>query len=153
MAQPQKQRLHVRVVTQTGSIFSGDADVVIAPGGEGELGILPKHAPLMTTLKIGALHIRKDAAEDTIFVGGGFMEVYNNEVTILADDAEHADDIDEANAEEARRRAQVLLEQNSGDADVAFLQGQIERALGRIRVAEISRQRSGRRRELPSSEI
>src|SRR5271165_2643737 len=113
----QQHRLHVDVVTAAGTTFSGDADEVIAPGSEGQMGILPSHAPLLTTLKIGALIIKRGAGEDTIFVAGGFMEVYHNQVTVLADDAEHADDIDEARAEEARRRAQHLLEQRSSDVD------------------------------------
>jgi len=141
--------LHVEVVTQAGAIYSQDADEVIAPGSEGQMGILPRHAPLMTTLQIGALHVRHDGVEDTLFVGGGFLEVYQGRVTILADEAEHAADIDEAAAEEARRRAQQLLEQQAGEVDIAFLQGQIERALGRIRVAEIQRRRRGTRPQLP----
>jgi len=142
------KQLHVEIVTQTGSVFSNDADEVVAPGGEGQLGILPNHAPLMTTLTIGALHIKRNGGEDTLFVGGGFMEVHNNNVIILADDAENANDIDEAKAEEARRRAQQLLEQRAEGTDVAALQGQIERALGRIHVAEIHRTRR-RRTDLP----
>ena len=142
------KQLHVEIVTQTGSVFSNDADEVVAPGGEGQLGILPNHAPLMTTLTIGALHIKRNGGEDTLFVGGGFMEVHNNNVIILADDAENANDIDEAKAEEARRRAQQLLEQRAEGTDVAALQGQIERALGRIHVAEIHRTRR-RRNDLP----
>lgn len=142
------KQLHVEIVTQTGSVFSNDADEVVAPGGEGQLGILPNHAPLMTTLTIGALHIKRNGGEDALFVGGGFMEVHNNNVIILADDAENANDIDEAKAEEARRRAQQLLEQRAEGTDVAALQGQIERALGRIHVAEIHRTRR-RRTDLP----
>jgi F-type H+-transporting ATPase subunit epsilon len=141
--------LHVEVVTQTGAIYANDADEVVAPGSEGQLGILPRHAPLMTTLKIGALRVKHGGNEETIFIGGGFMEVFNDEVTILADDAERAANIDEAAAEEARRRAQTLLEQQTGDTDVAFLQGQIERAIGRLRVAEVHRQHR-RRPELPT---
>ncbi len=145
--------LRVEVVTATGSTFSGDADEVIAPGGDGQLGILPHHAPLLTTLKIGALHIKRRGTEETLFIGGGFMEVYQDMVTILADDAERADSIDEARAEEARRHAQTLLEQQTSDVDRAALVGEVERALGRIRVAEIHRQRSGRRAPPPTSEI
>jgi len=141
-------QLHIEVVTQSGVIYSGDADEVVAPGGEGQLGILPRHAPLMTTLAIGALHIKHGNSEDTLFVGGGFMEVLRDKVTILADDAERASDIDEAKAEEARKRAQQLLEQRVEGVDVGMLQGQIERALGRIRVAEVHRTRR-RHTELP----
>ena len=141
--------LHVEVVTTTGAVYTGDADEVVAPGGEGQLGILPRHAPLMTTLTIGALHIKHDGTEDTLFIGGGFMEVSDNRVVILADEAERATDIDEAKAEQARQRAQRDLAAATSDVDRAALEGQIERALGRIRVTEIQRTRRSRRGELP----
>lgn len=145
----QRLTLQVEVVTTTGLVFEGPADEVIAPGGEGQLGILPRHAPLMTTLTIGALHIKHAGSEETLFIGGGFMEVSDNRVIVLADDAERASDIDEARAEEARRRAQQQLDQAAGDIDRAALEGEIERAIGRIHVAEIQRRRRPRR-ELPS---
>ncbi len=141
--------LQVQVVTTTGLIYEGEADEVVAPGSEGQLGILPRHAPLMTMLKVGALHIKHNGGEETLFVGGGFMEVSNNQVIVLADDAERAADIDEARAEEARRRAEEALATAASDVDRAALEGQIERALGRLRVAEIQRHRRPRR-ELPS---
>jgi F-type H+-transporting ATPase subunit epsilon len=150
MAQ-QKATLRVEVVTATGSIFTGDADEVVAPGGDGQLGILPRHAPLLTTLTIGALHIKRRGTEQTLYIGGGFMEVYHDLVTILADDAQRAETIDEAQAEEARHRAETLLAQRVSDVDRTALVGEIERSLGRLRVAEIRRQRSGRR-NLPPSE-
>lgn len=154
MAQPaQRPLLHVSIVTQSGSVFDGVSDEVVAPGGAGQLGILPRHAPLMTTLTIGALHIKHNGGEETFFIGGGFMQVLHNQVNILADDAEHAADIDEAHAEEARRRAQQSLDQQASDVDTAALQGEIQRALGRIHVAEIARRRgSGRRPQMPPSE-
>jgi F-type H+-transporting ATPase subunit epsilon len=137
--------LAVEVVTTTGRVFEGDADEVIAPGSEGELGILPRHAPLMTTLNIGALHIKLNGGEETLFIGGGFMEVSNNRVIVLADEAERASDIDEAHAQEARRRAQQALDQATGDVDRAALEGALESAIGRIRVVEITRTRRPRR--------
>jgi F-type H+-transporting ATPase subunit epsilon len=141
--------LQVQVVTTTGLVYEGEADELVAPGGDGQLGILPHHAPLMTTLKIGALHIKHTTGEETLFIGGGFMEVANGEVIILADDAERASDIDEAHAQEARRRAEEALTSAASDVDRAALEGQIEQALGRIRVAEIQRHRHPRR-ELPT---
>jgi F-type H+-transporting ATPase subunit epsilon len=144
----QRLTLQVEVVTTTGRIFEGEADEVVAPGSEGQLGILPRHAPLMTTLKIGALHIKLNGAEETLYVGGGFMEVAHQHVIVLADDAERGADIDEAHAQEARRRAQQALEQATGDVDRAALEGALEVAIQRLHVAEISRTRH-RRRELP----
>jgi F-type H+-transporting ATPase subunit epsilon len=141
--------LHVEVVTTAGGVYTGDADEVIAPGSEGQLGILPRHAPLMTTLAVGALHIKHGGTEDTLFIGGGFMEVSDNRVIVLADEAERATDIDEARAQQARDRARRALDQATSDVDRAALAGELERALGRIRVAEIQRTRRARRGELP----
>ncbi len=141
--------LHVEIVTQDRNVYSGEADMVVAPGTEGVLGILPRHAPLLTTLQVGELRIKHDDDEDAVFVAGGFLEVYHNVVTVLADAAERAEDIDTARAEEARRRAQTLLEQREADVDIGAAQGALERALGRLKVAEISRRRHGGRRQQP----
>jgi len=141
--------LHVEVVTQNRSVYSGEGTMVVAPGSEGVLGILPRHAPLLTTLKAGELRIKHDNEEDTLFVAGGFMEVSHNVVTVLADSAERAEDIDTARAEEARRRAQISLEQRAADVDLGSVQGALERALGRLKVAETVRRRSGRRQPPP----
>ncbi len=150
----QRNTLHVRIVTAQQAIFDGEAEMVLAPGSEGQLGILPRHAPLLTTLAVGELRIREHGAEEGIFVGGGFLEVNRNVVTVLADDAERASDIDEQRAEAARRRAQALLERHDlgGDAAAAAA-AELERAVGRLRVAELHRQRGGRRRQLPQQEI
>ncbi len=139
--------LHVEVVTQNRNVYSGEADMVVAPGSEGVLGILPRHAPLLTLLKVGELRIKHDNDEDALFVAGGFMEVYHNVVTVLADAAERAEDIDEARAEEARRRAQALLAQRSSDIDRSAMEGALDRALNRLKVAETVRRRPGRRRQ------
>jgi F-type H+-transporting ATPase subunit epsilon len=138
--------LHVEVVTQDRNVYNGEADMVVAPGSEGVLGILPRHAPLLTLLKVGDLRLKHGNDEDILFVAGGFMEVYHNTVTVLADAAERAEDIDEARAEEARRRAQVALEQRETDVDRGAMVGALERALVRIKVAETARQRHGIRR-------
>ncbi len=137
--------MHVDVVTAERKLYSGEADAVQAPGLEGQLGILPRHAALLTTLSPGALSIKLAGAEETIFVSGGFLEVSNNNVTVLADAAEHAEDIDQARAEEARRRAQERLAQTQSNVERAQLQAQLQRAINRLRVAELAR-RSDRRR-------
>ena len=137
--------LHVEVVTQDRNVYSGEADMVVAPGSEGVLGILPRHAPLLTLLQVGELRIKHGNEEDVLFVAGGFMEVYHNVVTVLADAAERAEDIDSARAEEARRRAQTSLEQREADIDRGALEGSLQRAIMRLKVSETVRRRHGSR--------
>src|SRR2546426_7670406 len=128
-------KLHVDIVTVEGRRFKGDADFVVAPGSEGELGVLPRHIPLLTPLAPGAIKVRNDGDEQFFFVSGGFLEVRPDQVTVLADAAERAEDIDEARAEEARRRAQSLLEQKVSAAEVAGASAALARAEARIRLA------------------
>ena len=137
--------LHVEVVTAERSLYSGEADMIVAPGGLGQLGILPHHAALLTTLKPGTLEIRKNGAEETLFVSGGFLEVSNNKVTVLADTAEHAENIDEARAQEARRSAEERLRDVRSNTERAEAQAALQRAMSRLRVIELLRQ-SGRHR-------
>jgi F-type H+-transporting ATPase subunit epsilon len=111
-------------------------DVVIAPGAAGELAILPEHAPLITPLVAGELRVRRGTDENAYFVAGGFLEVLNDKVTILADAAEHAEEIDVARAEEARRRAQDSLARRHEQPDVAAAEAALRRSLLRLRVAE-----------------
>jgi len=143
--------LYVEVVTAEREIYSGEADMVVARGTEGTLGILPEHAALLTTLAIGEMRIKLGSAEEPLFVAGGFLEVRDNVVTVLADTAEHAEEIDEARAEEARRRAQERLEQSVSDVERAEMQAALERAINRIKVAELARRRGGRRIQMPQS--
>ncbi len=145
--------MHVEVVTAERELYNGEADSLIAPGSEGELGILPRHAALLTTLKAGEMLIKLGGAEEPLFVAGGFLEVSDNKVTVLAESAEHAEEIDQARAEAARRRAQELLAQAQSDVERAELLGALERAVARIHVAEISRRRSVRRIQMPPSEM
>jgi F-type H+-transporting ATPase subunit epsilon len=147
-----RNTLHVEVVTAEREIYSGEADMVVAKGTEGMLGILPRHAALLTTLAIGEMRIKLGGAEEPLFVAGGFLEVRDNVVTVLADTAEHAEEIDEARAEEARRRAQERLEQATSDVERAEMLGALERAINRIKVAELARRRGGRRIEMPRYE-
>src|SRR3989475_10032238 len=141
--------MHVEVVTAERELYNGEAVMVVASGSEGQLGILPRHAALLTTLQAGAMRIKLGGAEEPLFVSGGFLEVSNNQVTVLADTAEHAEEIDQARAEAARRRAQESLAQAQSDSDRAELLGALERAVARIHVAEITRRRSGRRIQMP----
>jgi len=145
--------MHVEVVTAERELYNGEADIVIAPGTEGELGILPRHAALLTTLKVGEMLIRLGGAEEPFFVSGGFLEVSNNTVTVLAETAERAEEIDQARAEAARRRAQERLAQARSDIERADLEGDLQRAVARLRIAELARRRGGRRIQMPPSEM
>jgi F-type H+-transporting ATPase subunit epsilon len=102
--------LRVQIVTAEREVFAEDAvDMVVAPGAEGVVGILPRHAPLLTTLRPGVVRIKKAGSEEAMSVGGGFLQVARDQVLILADTAERADEVDESRAEEARQRAQRAL--------------------------------------------
>jgi F-type H+-transporting ATPase subunit epsilon len=140
-----RDTLHIEVVTAERELYSGEATLVSAPGSEGQLGILPRHAAMLALLKEGELRIELNDAEEPIFVSGGFLEVSENRVIVLADTAEHAEEIDEARAQEARRRAEESLANAESNEDRAALQGALARAITRLHVAEIAR-RSNRRR-------
>ncbi|MDQ6846104.1 MAG: F0F1 ATP synthase subunit epsilon [Candidatus Dormibacteraeota bacterium] len=129
-------KLQVELLTAEGHVLSEEADFVVAPGMEGDLGVLPRHIPLLTPLRTGEIMVRNNGQEQHFFVAGGFLEVTPDKVVILADVAERAEDIDEAAAEAARKSAEDALAQDSGDADAA---AQLERAIFRLRVAEIRR--------------
>ncbi|GCE14315.1 F0F1 ATP synthase subunit epsilon [Tengunoibacter tsumagoiensis] len=145
--------LHVEVVTADRELYNGEANIVDVPGADGQLGILPHHAALLALLKPGPLVIKLNGAEEAIFVSGGFLEVSNNSVTVLADTAERAEDINEARAEAARRRAQERLADVRSNTERAQLQAALERAVNRIRVAEMVRESGGRTRvKMPRSE-
>ena len=147
-----RNTLHVEIVTAERELYNGEANLVSAPGTEGRMGILPRHAALLTTLAPGELRIELNGADEPLFVSGGFLEVSNNSVTVLADTAEHAEEIDEARAEEARRRAQERLGDIQSEMERAELQAALERAIMRLQVAELARRRGGRRIEMPRSE-
>lgn len=135
-------KLTLDIVTAERAVLSeSDIDVVVAPGIEGELGILPEHAPLMTMLKPGELRFRRGIEEEYFVVSGGFLEVRDNRVIILADAAERAEEIDIARAEAARRRAQELLARREYDIDLAATEAALARAVARLRVAERRRRR------------
>jgi F-type H+-transporting ATPase subunit epsilon len=137
--------LHVEVVTAERSLYSGEANMVEAQGALGQMGILPRHAALLTTLGPGPLDIRFNGAEETFFVSGGFLEVSDNRVTVLADTAEQAENIDEARAEEARRRAEERLKEVRSNTDRAQAEAELQRAINRLRVVGMVR-RSNRNR-------
>jgi len=135
--------LKLDVVTIERVVFSGDADMVIAPGVEGELGILPQHAPLITALQPGELRLKRGGDEQHLAIGGGYLEVLGDRVTVLADSAEHAHEIDAARAEAARERAEHLLKEGPTDpVDRNMIEGALRRSTVRLKVAR-------KRRRLP----
>ena len=136
-------KFQVELVTAEGRVLGQEADFIVAPGIEGDLGVLSRHIPLLTPLRTGEVMVRNDGHEEYLFVTGGFVEILPDKVTILADAAERAENIDEARAEEARKRAQDLLAQDATNAEASAA---LERAIFRMRVADVRR----RRRERPS---
>ncbi|MBI5303819.1 MAG: F0F1 ATP synthase subunit epsilon [Chloroflexi bacterium] len=135
--------IRLDIVTVERLVFSADVEYVSAPGIDGVLGILPHHAPLITALTEGELRYKKGNEELSFAIGGGFMEVRPEKVTVLADSAERADEIDEMRAQQARARAeQALKEKPASDVDAVRLERAVRRADIRLRVAK--RRRSGR---------
>jgi len=130
------------IVTAERLVFSEDADIVIVPGVEGEMGILPHHAPIMTMINAGEVLVRKGTEEFYLAVSGGFLEVKPDHVTILADAAERADEIDIARAEAAKQRAEEKLATRTVSAvDNASVEAALRRALARLKVAQKRRLR------------
>jgi F-type H+-transporting ATPase subunit epsilon len=134
----------LEIVTAERMIFSDDVSAVLAWGVEGQLGILPHHAPLMTMLQPGDLMIRKDKEEEYLAISGGFLEVRPDKVIILADACERIDEIDIARAEEAKRRAQETLKAGPLTVDAASAQAALRRSLARLKVAERKRRQPPR---------
>lgn len=134
--------IRCEVVSVERIVYSDDVDMVIAPGIEGEMGILPRHAPLMTALKVGELVIKKAGQPDLhMAIGGGFIEVRPDRVTVLADTAEHAEEIDIARAEAARERAERLLQERPAGVDLRAVESALRRSQLRLRVAARRRAR------------
>ncbi len=134
--------LKVDIVTAERTVYSGEVDEVIAPGVEGQLGILPHHAPLMTILQAGELVVRKGGRDESLAISGGFLEVRPDRVIILADSAERAEEIDVARAEEARKRAEERLkERKPGGLEAIQAEAALQRAITRITVADKMKRR------------
>jgi len=130
----------VDVVSAEASIFSGQAKFVALPGETGELGILPGHTPLITRIQPGAVRIEKeDGSEEFVFVAGGILEVQPKHVTVLADTAIRGGDLDEAKAQEAKRAAEELMQNQSSDLDLARAQSEL--AVAAAQLAAIARLR------------
>jgi F-type H+-transporting ATPase subunit epsilon len=138
--------LRLEIVTPERLAFEDDVDSVQVPGSEGELGILPNHAPLVSMLGIGELRIRKGGSEELFAIAGGFVQVRPDKVVVMAETADMASEIDLERAQEARREAERALETGYHEgADLATARAALQQALLRIRVAE-RRHREGPRR-------
>ena len=134
--------LHLEVITPERKVYEDDVDMVIAPGSEGYLGILPHHAPLLTALGPGEFRVKKGGAEEVLAVFGGFMDVRGDRVVVLTDAAEAADEIDAQMAQEARERAQRAIQAGAMTAaEEALARASLERAIVRLRVSERRRRR------------
>ncbi|OZI62672.1 F0F1 ATP synthase subunit epsilon [Bordetella genomosp. 11] len=138
--------LHVDVVSAEAAIFTGEAKFVVLPGEAGELGILPGHTPLISRIRPGTLKIvREDNSEENVFVAGGILEVQPGSVTVLADTAIRASDLDEAKAEAARQKAEEALRNAKDKADIAVVEAELAMLAAQAAAARRLRASSGRR--------
>jgi F-type H+-transporting ATPase subunit epsilon len=137
--------IHVDVVSAEVQIFSGEAEFVALPGEAGELGIYPKHTPLITRIKPGAVRIKLvgKAEEEFVFVAGGILEVQPNAVTVLADTAIRGSDLDEAKASEAKKLAEEALTNRDSKIDYAKAQAELSAAVAQLAAIQKLRQKRG----------
>jgi F-type H+-transporting ATPase subunit epsilon len=134
--------IHVDIVSAEGQIFSGEATMVFVPGSEGELGIAPRHAPLLTMLKAGEVRVQAEGQEEQAFyVGGGALEVQPHMVSVLADTAARAHDLDEAAALAARQRAEEAVRSRTDKIEIAEAQAELLRAMAQLKAIERLRKR------------
>ena len=136
--------IHVDVVSAEEQIFSGEAEFVVLPGIDGELGIYPRHTPLFTQIKPGAVRIKVpgQAQEELVFVQGGFLEVQPHKVTVLADTAIRAHDLDEVKALEAKKRAEEAMTNKESDESMASAQAELSAALAQLEAIRKFRHRA-----------
>jgi len=136
--------VHCDIVSAEEQIFSGLVEMVIAAGSQGDLGVAPGHAALLTNLQPGPVRVIKQGGDEEVFyVSGGFLEVQPNIVTILADTAVRAHDLDEAAAEEAQRAAQHAIANQSGEFDYASAAAQLAAAVAQLRAIQQLRKKMG----------
>ncbi|MBI2832229.1 MAG: F0F1 ATP synthase subunit epsilon [Chloroflexi bacterium] len=134
--------LKLDVVTAEGTVFSDEVELIVAPGAEGQLGILPHHTPLMTMLQPGELRFKKGGEDTYLAVSGGFLEVRPDRVIVLADTAERAEEIDRERAEEAKKRAEERMAHPLPGIDMARAEAALHRSIARLKVAEKRRRRT-----------
>jgi F-type H+-transporting ATPase subunit epsilon len=135
--------LHVDIVSAEHEIFSGSAQMVFVPAEMGELGITPRHAPLLTRLKPGSVRVKTETDEQVFYVSGGILEIQPHVVTVLSDTALRARDIDEAAALEAKRHAEEALANQTAEVDIVRAQAELAEALARLRTLEHIRKKLG----------
>ena len=137
--------IHVDVVSAEEQIYSGDAEFVVLPGIEGELGVYPRHTPLFTQIRPGAVRIKVpgEAADELVFVQGGFLEIQPNRVTVLADTAIRAHDLDEAKALDAKRQAEEALKNKGSAGNIATAQAELAIAAAQLEAIRKMRHRAG----------
>lgn len=136
--------IRCEIASQDRLVYEGDVDIVVLPGSDGEMGILPNHAPVLTTLALGVIKVRVDGEEHIFTVTGGVAEVQPTIVTVLADAAEHIDEIDHARAEEAKKRAEELLEKGPPPDTDAYLAIEASLRRSNLRLSAVRRYRAGR---------
>ena len=137
--------IRLEVVTAERLVYSDEVDILVAPGTDGQLGILPHHEPLMTILRAGEMIARKGNEEISWAISGGFLEVQLDRIIVLADVAERAEEIDLTRAEEAKRRAEERLGHHIPEIDSARAEAALRRSLIRLKVGEKVRRRRGQR--------
>ena len=135
--------IRCEIVSQDRTVFEGDVDIVVLPGAAGEMGILPKHAPVLTTLKYGIIKVRKSGKEELFTVAGGVAEVQPDIVTILADAAENVEEIDIERAEAARVRAEEMLAKGVPPDTDAYLAMEAALRRSNLRLDAVRRYRNG----------
>jgi F-type H+-transporting ATPase subunit epsilon len=133
--------LQLEIVSPERRVFDDEVDMVIVPGRNGQLGILPRHTRLISSLGVGELRIKKGGTEQSMLISGGFVEVRPDKVIVMADLAEHSEEIDEARAAEARKSAEAELEQAKDPVDIARVRAALQTALMRERIATRRRSR------------
>ena len=142
MAQP--HTIHVDIVSAEGEIFSGEAAMVFAPASQGEIGVTPRHAPLLTLMKPGEVRVQTpDGVQQSFYVGGGALEVQPTKVTVLADTALRAQDIDEAQALAAKQRAEEALREHGTTVSQAEALAELARAAAQLKVLQKLRKQHG----------
>ncbi len=137
--------IRCEIVSQDRMVFEGEADVVVLPGSEGEMGILPRHAPLLTTLKFGIITVRSQGKEEHFTVAGGVAEIQPDLVTILADAAENVEEIDTTRADAARKRAEEILAKGVPADTDAYLAMEAALKRSNLRLEAARRYRKGQR--------
>lgn len=135
--------IRCEIVSQDRMVYQGDADIVVLPGSEGEMGILPNHAPLLTTLKMGIIKVRSHGREEIFTVAGGVAEVQPQIITVLADAAENVEEIDVARAEAARKRAEEILSKGIPVDSDAYLKMEAALRKSNLRLDAVKRYRRG----------